>query len=273
MSSMNRSSSSSSQNLPAVPPFRYDFGKGHPNADELPVEELQAILGHYCLNNDGSNDKSTTHQDLLRTALQYGAGAAGSPTIRGQLAAFLERQCRDDELLSWFESLDDNDDDDTKQQRPQPQPHPPPQPQLTTTSLFVTEGVSHSIDLLVSALTQPGDVVWTERPTYYLAAGIFQSHGLRVEALPMMMMMQNNNNNNGDGGGCGIDMDRLEAQLHSGQRVAPRLLYIIPAYQNPMGHSLAAAPGRLCWSNCVICNPTRQRGKHPEFLADASGYD
>ena len=73
----------------------------------------------------------------------------------------------------------------------------------------------------VARLTKPGDVVFVEEPTYFLAMQIFADHGLRVVGVPI--------------DDDGMRMDALEALLaaHS-----PRLLYCIPTGQNPTGVSM-----------------------------------
>lgn len=90
--------------------------------------------------------------------------------------------------------------------------------------LFVTSGVSQSLDLLCSVLTKPGDTVVVVRPTYFLAAAIFREHGLRVTETP--------SSDNG------LDLGALRAQLAAGLR--PRLLYIVPSHANPSGLTLPA---------------------------------
>ena len=51
--------------------------------------------------------------------------------------------------------------------------------------LFVAGGASQALDLICTLYTQPGDVVFVEEPTYFLALRIFADHGLRVISAPM----------------------------------------------------------------------------------------
>ena len=88
--------------------------------------------------------------------------------------------------------------------------------------LFVTAGASSALDLICSLYTQPGDVIFVEEPTYFLALRIFADHGL--EAVPIPMDED------------GLVMDVLE------QRIAeyhPRFIYTIPVFQNPSGITLS----------------------------------
>lgn len=89
-------------------------------------------------------------------------------------------------------------------------------------SLFVTNGVSQALDLICTLWTQPGDTVLVEEPSYFLALRIFADHGLRVVSAPM--------------DDHGLD---LNAVAEIARRERPRLLYTIPAYQNPSGVTLA----------------------------------
>ena len=89
-------------------------------------------------------------------------------------------------------------------------------------SLFLTAGASQGIDLATTIFAQSGDVVFVEEPTYYLIGRIFLDHGLKVMGVPTDRE--------------GLDTDALEMMLRDGHR--PRLLYVIPAYQNPTGATL-----------------------------------
>ena len=93
------------------------------------------------------------------------------------------------------------------------------------TQLFITAGASSALDLFCTLYTQPGDVIFVEEPTYFLALRIFKDHGL--EAVPIPMDAE------------GIVVDILEQKLAD---FSPKFLYTIPVFQNPSGISLA--PGR-----------------------------
>ena len=87
--------------------------------------------------------------------------------------------------------------------------------------LLISNGNSHAIDLCCAALTEPGDVIFVEEPTYFLALGIFADHGLRVIGIPV--------------DDDGLRIDALEAKL---EEHVPRLLYTIPTGHNPTGGSM-----------------------------------
>lgn len=88
--------------------------------------------------------------------------------------------------------------------------------------LFVTTGASSAIDLICSLFTHPGDVILVEEPSYFLALGIFNEHGLRVVPVPM--------------DNDGLCLDGLEDKI---VETHPKLIYIIPSFQNPSGSTLS----------------------------------
>ncbi|MFL7891232.1 MAG: PLP-dependent aminotransferase family protein [Anaerolineales bacterium] len=89
-------------------------------------------------------------------------------------------------------------------------------------SLFITAGASSALDLLCTLYTKPGDLIFVEQPTYFLALRIFEDHGLQVESIPM------------DAEGMRIDL--LEQRLFEH---TPKFIYTIPIFQNPSGRTLS----------------------------------
>jgi DNA-binding transcriptional MocR family regulator len=94
---------------------------------------------------------------------------------------------------------------------------------VTPDELLVTSGVTQGLALLTQALTQPGDTVIAEQPTYLGALSIFGSRGLRVVGAPTDAE--------------GIVTDDLE---HLIQTHHPRFIYVIPAFHNPTGVCMSA---------------------------------
>jgi len=88
--------------------------------------------------------------------------------------------------------------------------------------LFITNGISSGLDQLCTLFTQPGDVIFVEEPTYFLALSIFRDHRLRVIA---------------------IDTDEHglvpAALLDRLAEARPKFIYTIPAFQNPSGRTLS----------------------------------
>ena len=90
-------------------------------------------------------------------------------------------------------------------------------------NLFMTNGISGGLDLLCTLYTQAGDTIFVEEPTYFLALRIFADHGLKLVPI--------------DTDENGLVTESLEENL---RKHKPKLLYTIPTYQNPSGHTLSA---------------------------------
>lgn len=95
-------------------------------------------------------------------------------------------------------------------------------------SVLVTTGSGQAIDLITRALANPGDEIWIEAPSYFGAIRSFQLAELKIKSF----------NVDNDG----IDVDKVESELFTARRNGssiPKLMYIIPNYQNPKGVSLS----------------------------------
>jgi DNA-binding transcriptional MocR family regulator len=89
--------------------------------------------------------------------------------------------------------------------------------------LFVTAGASAGLDLLCTLFARPGDTIFVEEPSYFLALRIFTDHHLKIISLPM--------------DADGLMVDALEEKLI---RHKPVLLYTIPTFHNPSSVTLGA---------------------------------
>ena len=94
----------------------------------------------------------------------------------------------------------------------------------TPESLFVTGGNSQALDLVSTVFAKPGDTVFVEEPSYFLAFQIFRDHKLNVVGIPMTH--------------DGPDIDALQRELG---KTTPAFFYTIPSYHNPTGWSSSAA--------------------------------
>jgi 2-aminoadipate transaminase len=88
--------------------------------------------------------------------------------------------------------------------------------------IFITNGNSQAIDLVCSVFARPGDIVFVEEPSYFLAIDIFRQHGLQIVGIPVDEH--------------GLSIDALESAL---TRHTPAFVYAIPAFHNPTGVTLA----------------------------------
>ncbi|MDH3829322.1 MAG: PLP-dependent aminotransferase family protein, partial [Desulfobacterales bacterium] len=123
-----------------------------------------------------------------RNILQYGM-QQGSANFRNSLARFLSAQ---------YEAAVDPD------------------------HLFITAGISQALDQICALHTRPGDTVFVEEPSYFLALRIFADHGLKVISTPI--------DENG------LILGALEEKL---VKHKPVFIYTIPVFHNPAGVTLS----------------------------------
>ncbi|UNO41457.1 PLP-dependent aminotransferase family protein [Streptomyces sp. MST-110588] len=93
----------------------------------------------------------------------------------------------------------------------------------TPDDLIITTGSQQGLTLLATALLEPGDVVLAEDPCYLAALQVFSFAGARVVPVPT-----------DDEGIDPAALDEIAA------RERPKLLYIVPTFQNPTGRTLSA---------------------------------
>ena len=89
--------------------------------------------------------------------------------------------------------------------------------------LMVSASASQALDLVCTRFTRPGDTIFVEEPTYFLALHVFRDHGLNVVGIPI------------DEDGIRVDALREALGKHR-----PALLYTIPSFQNPSGTTMSA---------------------------------
>ncbi|WP_432028752.1 PLP-dependent aminotransferase family protein [Streptomyces sp. 1222.5] len=89
--------------------------------------------------------------------------------------------------------------------------------------LLITTGSQQALSLLATALLEPGDTVLVEDPCYLAALQVFGLAGARVVAVP--------------GDEDGVDPGALAEAV---RRERPKLLYLVPTFQNPTGRTMPA---------------------------------
>jgi DNA-binding transcriptional MocR family regulator len=100
---------------------------------------------------------------------------------------------------------------------------------LSPDDFVITCGASEALHLALRAVSQPGDIVLVESPTYFGVLEIIQSLGLRVVELATDPIQ-------------GIDLGDLENALQRFTRVAACLL--VTNFSNPLGYSLSTKTKR-----------------------------
>src|ERR1051326_7420703 len=93
---------------------------------------------------------------------------------------------------------------------------------VEASSVCVTSGCQQGIDLAAKVFVGPGDAVLVEQPSFLGALEAFRARGARIVGVPIET--------------DGLRIEALPALI---QRHRPKLLYCMPAYQNPTGRSLS----------------------------------
>ncbi len=97
-------------------------------------------------------------------------------------------------------------------------------------NILITSGSQQALDLIAKVLLDPGDCVLTESPTYLAAIQAFQSYEARFVSVRMDEW--------------GLVPEALEEAI---RRERPKLLYVIPNFQNPSGITLAVERRRAIY--------------------------
>ena len=82
--------------------------------------------------------------------------------------------------------------------------------------VFITDGTQNSLDLCARTLADAGDTAWIENPGYYGARAALQAADLRLVPI-------------------GVDADGLAPSEDDWQQRPPKLVYITPSHQYPLG--------------------------------------
>jgi 2-aminoadipate transaminase len=102
---------------------------------------------------------------------------------------------------------------------------------LCPDDVVITTGSQQLLYVLTELLLDPGDLVITEAPSYFVYQGTLASQGVRTLSVPM-----------DDDGMITEALEELLARLErSGELERLRMIYVCDYFQNPSGRSLAAA--------------------------------
>lgn len=91
--------------------------------------------------------------------------------------------------------------------------------QVSASHVLITGGTQQALDLVIQALLSEGDTLVTENPTYIGMIDIAHTRRVLVHGIPTDE--------------DGIRLDMLENYLIDN---TPKLIYVMPTYQNPSGH-------------------------------------
>lgn len=96
--------------------------------------------------------------------------------------------------------------------------------------IIVVNGAKHGIDLVCSALLEPGDAIVVTAPTYYTAIPIFRSH--RVQFIEI---------GQDDEGMSVAELETALAQRRREGKALPKFIYDVPDFHNPSAISMSLA--------------------------------
>lgn len=91
--------------------------------------------------------------------------------------------------------------------------------QCSPNNVLITGGTQQALDLVIQALLSEGDTLVTENPTYIGMIDIARTRRVQLHGIPT--------------DDEGIRLDRLENYVIDN---APKLIYVMPSFQNPSGH-------------------------------------
>lgn len=89
---------------------------------------------------------------------------------------------------------------------------------MTPEEMILTTGSQQAIDLLVGVLTEPGDTILVERPTYLACLQVFALHGLNIVSA--------------ESDEFGMVPESAEELI---RKHKPKLMYAVPTFSNPTG--------------------------------------
>jgi 2-aminoadipate transaminase len=93
--------------------------------------------------------------------------------------------------------------------------------------ILTSNGSLQLIEFLCLQMLEPGDLVFTESPSYDRTLGLLRRHGARVVGIPLEA--------------DGPNIKALERAL---EKAVPKFFYIIPDFQNPAGATCSGAKRR-----------------------------
>jgi DNA-binding transcriptional MocR family regulator len=97
--------------------------------------------------------------------------------------------------------------------------------------IMLTHGATHAFDLVLRALTKPGDIVFVEDPSYSNLLSLIRHHGCIAIGIART--------------DAGLDFEALirEAKKAKAAQTPPKLMFVNTVLQNPLGTSLTHAQG------------------------------
>ena len=97
--------------------------------------------------------------------------------------------------------------------------------EATTEETILVSGSQQGLDFIARVLLDPGDTVFVELPNYIGATASFENYRARMVGVKKTS--------------AGMDLDDLRAKIRQARSEGstPKLIYVIPNFQNPSGHT------------------------------------
>ena len=95
---------------------------------------------------------------------------------------------------------------------------------VTPDRVLTSNGSLQIIEFLCLHMIRPGDVVFTEQPTYDRTIGLLRRHGATLVGIPLE-----------------ADGPNIEALERALEKQVPKFFYVIPDFQNPAGATCSGA--------------------------------
>jgi len=186
-----------------------NLGVGQPDNRKLPLDLIKNAM------------KKFIDEESNPEVLQYG-DIPGYKRFRKKMAEWLTKKC-----------YQDIPDEESYQQDFEYV--------VNENELFITNGVTHALHLIMTAYMYQEDTILVEDPTYFIMINIFKEFGLHV--IPISM--------DEDGINLEIVEEQLQLHCHNQEKV---FLYTIPINHNPTGITMSHQKRQKLAALCDIYN-------------------
>ena len=98
---------------------------------------------------------------------------------------------------------------------------------VSSENIMIIGGSTWGVDMVTHHLTDPGDTILVDAPSYRDALHIFRDQGLKVREIPV------------DQGGIVVDEMARQLRFLANRGQLPKFYYVVPNFQNPTGITIS----------------------------------
>ena len=98
---------------------------------------------------------------------------------------------------------------------------------VSSENIMIIGGSTGGVDMVTHHLTDPGDTILVDAPSYRDALHIFRDQGLKVREIPV------------DQGGIVVDELARQLRILANHGQLPKFYYVVPNFQNPTGITIS----------------------------------